>query len=997
MNVDLRSQLQQTLGDAFRLERELGGGGMSRLFEAEEVRLKRKVAIKVLSPELAQGLSMERFEREIQMAAALQQANIVPVLTAGETNGLPFYTMPFVDGESLRVRLSQGPLAVTEVVSVLRDVSKALAYAHRHGVVHRDIKPDNVLLSEGTAVVTDFGIAKAISAARTLSGSATLTQIGTSIGTPAYMAPEQAAGDPNIDHRADIYSLGAMAYELLAGHPVFPERTPQRMLAAHVQETPRSIAELRADTPAALAELVMQCLAKNASERPQSAADIVRVLETITSGSGMPAVSDGARDGKSQGLASGSAAPAAWSKFRRPTLRTALVALALVLALSAAFAKSARVLWARSRTLPALQAAVERGDWESAYLLAVRLDAIIPSDSTLAALRRVFADTVAIDGTPKGARVYRRAYSAAPGDGWEYLGKAPIARIVLPRLPVVSQFKFEADGYATGLDIGGAASNTIASVSQARFALVPVTKMPPGMVRVDGALVAPDISKLRRGDSSTVAAYFLDRFEVTNEQYQLFVDSGGYQRRELWEHAFFLEGRQLTWEEGIAKFVDRTGRPGPATWEAGRFPRDKGSHPVGGVSWYEAAAYAKFRGKRLPSVFEWWRVAKFPASGSVTSASNIERVRDGTAPVGSFRGIGGFGTMDMAGNVREWCFNESRTEGGRFILGGGFNDPEYTYYEPAIRPPFDRSDVNGFRLALNADSTPANHAAFRPIELSFRDYKVEKPVGDEAFKIYRSQFAYDPALVHPRVERRDSSAQWILEKVSYDAAYGGERVSAYVYLPRHGRPPYQAAIFFPGSGALTTRSSDKLATGYFDFLVDGGRAVIFPVYKSTFERGDEMRVSDPDVSNAYKDHVIMWEKDVSRTLDYLGTRADMDTSKVAYLGMSWGGRFGGLVLAIEPRFKAAVLNVAGLNFRRALPEADDLNYLPRVHTPVLMINGRYDFTFPLATSAEPMYGFLGTPAAHKRHVIVNGVHYVPRQDLIRETLGWLDRYLGPVK
>ncbi|HEY3115892.1 MAG TPA: serine/threonine-protein kinase, partial [Chloroflexota bacterium] len=223
--MDLRQQLQNTLGNTYALDRELGGGGMSRVFVADENRLNRKVVIKVLSPELAAGVSGDRFEREIQLAASLQQANIVPILAAGETNGLPFYTMPFVEGESLRARLAKvGPLPISMVIGVLRDVAKALAYAHQHGVVHRDIKPDNVLLSGGTAVVTDFGIAKAISAARTDKDGANLTQLGTSIGTPAYMAPEQAAGDPTVDNRADVYSLGCMAYELLTGNSPFHGR-----------------------------------------------------------------------------------------------------------------------------------------------------------------------------------------------------------------------------------------------------------------------------------------------------------------------------------------------------------------------------------------------------------------------------------------------------------------------------------------------------------------------------------------------------------------------------------------------------------------------------------------------------------------------------------------------------------------------------------------------------------------------------------------------------
>jgi len=268
--MDLREQLQATLATSYTLERELGGGGMSRVFVADETRLGRKVVVKVLSPELAAGISAERFEREIKLAASLQQANIVPVLSAGDTGGVPYYTMPFVEGEGLRARLrSHGALPIGEAVSVLRDVARALAYAHERGIVHRDIKPDNVLLSGGAAVVTDFGIAKAISASRTASGDATLTQLGTSIGTPAYISPEQAAGDPDIDHRADIYSFACMAYEMLTGQPPFTNRTPQRLMAAHMGEAPQSVLELRPDTPSALAAMVMRCLEKDASARPQ--------------------------------------------------------------------------------------------------------------------------------------------------------------------------------------------------------------------------------------------------------------------------------------------------------------------------------------------------------------------------------------------------------------------------------------------------------------------------------------------------------------------------------------------------------------------------------------------------------------------------------------------------------------------------------------------------------------------------------------------------------
>jgi len=284
---DLHSRLQQSLGTTYALERELGGGGMSRVFLATESRLRRSVVVKVLTPELAADVSVERFEREIVLAAQLSHPSIVPVLTAGDANGLPYYTMPFVEGQSLRARLAAGgPPPQLEAISILRDVARALSYAHDHGIVHRDIKPDNVLLSSGSATVTDFGIAKAISAARTDGGSGheTLTQVGTSIGTPTYMAPEQAAADPDVDHRADIYSFGITAYEMLTGRPPFCDSSPRKLLAAHLTEPPEPILARRPDTPPALAAMVMACLEKEPADRPQSARALLHVLEIVQAG-----------------------------------------------------------------------------------------------------------------------------------------------------------------------------------------------------------------------------------------------------------------------------------------------------------------------------------------------------------------------------------------------------------------------------------------------------------------------------------------------------------------------------------------------------------------------------------------------------------------------------------------------------------------------------------------------------------------------------------------
>jgi dienelactone hydrolase len=419
------------------------------------------------------------------------------------------------------------------------------------------------------------------------------------------------------------------------------------------------------------------------------------------------------------------------------------------------------------------------------------------------------------------------------------------------------------------------------------------------------------------------------------------------------------------------------------------------------VSWYEAAAYAKFAGKALPTIHHWALAASIPASSWIVPQSNFGG--KGPEPVTGGRGLGVYGTYDMAGNVREWCLNATGSE--RYILGGGWSDPTYAFNDAYAQPPFDRSPINGIRLAqyLRGDTTVA--VASRPIVRAFRDFRKERPVPDRVFAIYRRLYDYDRTPLHSVVEESDSSADdWVRQRISFDAAYGGgagggggnERIIAHLLLPKHHRPPYQIVVYFPGAAALHARSSlAALANPAFDFILKSGRAVLFPIYKSTYERGDRLATWYPEESNFYREHVIMWAKDLRRSIDYLETRPDIDTKRLAYYGFSWGAMLGGVMPAIEPRLKTAVLLVAGLENQRGQPEVEPVNFLPHITVPVLMLNGRYDFYFPVETAQRPFFRLLGTPPQHKRLVISEGGHFVPRIQLIGETLKWLDRYLGP--
>jgi dienelactone hydrolase len=406
------------------------------------------------------------------------------------------------------------------------------------------------------------------------------------------------------------------------------------------------------------------------------------------------------------------------------------------------------------------------------------------------------------------------------------------------------------------------------------------------------------------------------------------------------------------------------------------------------VSWYGAAAFARFTGKLLPTVYHWRKAAAVGIYSDILESSNFSN--KGPARVGEFKGIGPYGTYDMAGNVKEWCWNPVGDR--RYILGGAWNEPSYQYQFADARLPFDRSSNNGIRTIKLADISPLPDLALRPIERLERDYGREKPVSDDLFRAYGSLYSYDRTDLRSSVESvDDSSPFWRVERIMYAAAYGNERIAAYLFKPKHETPPYQTVVYFPHAGSLVLHSFEQAEMSYLGFIVKAGRALLLPMYKGTYERRLPAPVSGP---NAFRDFRIQQMKDLSRSVDYLETRSDLDHERVAYFGVGMGGAAGPIALAVEKRFKAAVLWSGGFPLSDALPEVDPMNYAPHVTTPVLMLNGRDDFLFPIESSQLPMFRLLSTAVEDKRRVLYDGGHVFPFARVEKDTLEWLHKYLG---
>jgi class 3 adenylate cyclase len=634
------------------------------------------------------------------------------------------------------------------------------------------------------------------------------------------------------------------------------------------------------------------------------------------------------------------------------------------------------ISWARQEALPKIQQLIDDDDFKEAFDLALEADKYIPNDSILQQIWPKISRSVNLDTDPSGAEIYVRSIYESDSN-LIYLGQSPLVK--QRTYKDYSIWQIEKPGFhtrkfiASSYELNNSNINLIGSDSLGENEIaVPFygwSYRPFGTLALMKSHALPDLKD-----------FIIDKYEVTNKQFKVFVDEGGYRKKEYWDIPIKQDGNVLAFDEAMECFVDRTGQKGPATWEVGDYPEGEENYPVSGISWYEATAYAKFAGKSLPTVYH-WMYAGTPLLGDyIGPYSNFSKEK--ATQVGEYPGIGFFGTYDMAGNVREWCQNYQSDSGHAYILGGAWSDDPYSYNIIYAQDPFDRSDINGFRCVQHVETHDEMEIISGDIPISYRDYSKEKPVDDQTYEILVRQFNYDQTELNPHIEYLIAGNQEVsYEKITIDAAYGNERLPMYLLLPKNAKPPFQTIIWFPSTAAFEVSRPERFIDRFImgNSFYKNGRAILFPVYKMALERSDgtffeKFRNME---STSYKDLMIMWIKDIERCIDYLETRNDINSEAIAYAGVSLGAANGAIIPAVEKRIKVAILNVSGLWHVDVLPEIDQINYLPRIDIPVLMINGKYDHIFPFESSQKPMFELIGTSRENKKQFIYEYGHHVP--------------------
>ena len=939
-----RERLARALQGRYTFEKEVGQGGMAIVYRARDLKHDRIVAIKVLKPELAHALGPDRFLREIKLTAQLSHPHILPLLDSGEADGLIFYVMPFVEGESLRHRLvREGKLPLDEALRITREVADGLESAHRRGVIHRDVKPENILREEGHAVVADFGIARAVAE----SSDEKLTATGVAVGTPEYMSPEQMLGGRGgtIDARTDVFALGCVLYELLTGKP------------------PNHLTGERTSLPASVAVPLNRALSIDPENRYATVSEFAAALPR-------PSV---------ERMVGYRSLP------RAPVLVT-LVIIAAVLAIVPGMSR--RRSERGQRQLALATALADSGRYVEAYQAFTKAETALPGDSAVAKLGPKVADIIGVTSEPAGAKVYAHRFGA---DDSIDLGETPVTSRRLPRGDY--RIRVEKPGFVPYTTISATQGTrprkngwrTGETVTIAA-ALAPDSGVPPDMVFVPGGEYTLAGPKMPLGVKATLDAYFIDTYEVSNELYRGFVTRVGYPKG----------------------FHDRTGMPGPRGWTGQQYPQDRGRYPVTGVSWVEASAYCASVGKRLPTIFEWEKAARngVVATGEGLSmpwgysrpgdATDVRANFGGseTKPVDAYPfGISTYGAYNMAGNVKEWTANPLLN--GRGVTGGSWEDLPYLYGTYGAHDPSTASAALGFRCARTARPSSGDQGAFR-IPSNDRT-PVYTAVGPAEFQALLAHYRFDPQPLEPRTLQTVETHDWTRYKISY-VALESDTALGYLYIPKQATAPYQTIVYLSSTAAFVgLRTVPEEVEWAIGPNIRAGRAVFAIVFKGTAERAFGAGWEPPPPPSVrFRDLMVLHGTEMRRAVDYLETRDDIDTRRLAYVGLSWGAGSRLPLAAIDDRFRAIVLIGAGIDERLqpTLPAASNINFAPYIRPPKLLLNGDMDEEHPWQTRGLPLWNLLREP---KQLVLIPGAGHVPALEYrVPAVNKFLDQTLGPV-
>jgi formylglycine-generating enzyme required for sulfatase activity len=672
-------------------------------------------------------------------------------------------------------------------------------------------------------------------------------------------------------------------------------------------------------------------------------------------------------------------------------------------------------------TLAAMTRLVQSDRYEAAFELALPL-----ANSTQARADAAFQDLWRQIDVPMrplvsqdGARVSFQSAEEIHAP-WHGAGVTPFAHAVdAPRGAL--RLKIEKPGFRTGLFVvhnpGLSTRSPIPDPVAALFAPVPLELAPDGSIADDMVLVShtnipifvSGWSQIITGsDQHEIPAFAIAKYEVSNREFKAFVDAGGYDNPAYWEGLKFQDrGHALSWSEARKRFVDSTGRPGPAGWHVSTYDKDQGDMPVGGISWYEAVAYARFRGRMLPTIHHWARAAFAPYEAGFATAPAIvltsRFAADGPIPAHSDVGMGPWGTFNTAGNVREWVWNASGDQA--LMMGGAWSDYAglYQYVYPAS--PMERLPQDGMRLMSPLQGSSVDPELLKPITLAYQVARYDRaPVSNDAFEAMRFQFPASQAPQHTTVQTVKESDLWIAEEVRLSFA-DNQTLILYVVRPKTHKDPLQVVVYGPPGDSLipnqTNRDALKQVRPPVDTVVDSGRALVIPIWAGTYETANTMVARDlVEKTERNRLGALAWYPQIRSVLDYLATRPDLDLQRVGYMGVSLGAAYiGPEVIALEGRIRTAILISGGLPQAEGVhPMGDAVNYAPHIKVPVLMIGGRYDHIFLYEQSQKRMFALLGTPPDQKKQMVFESGHFAfPSNSVAMEIGNWLDKYLGPVR